>query len=208
MEKTQTKETVQKQYVVDRETAAKFLFKVDAEQTAVETQTTNQGNFLYHVKEFTGTITIQKSGRVVAKLHHYNIAGTDGEIQFTKRFSSEKKLMELAEELKDAVEDIRAKARKAKIASSKKTKKEQPKAETQVAPEQKKHGKNALGHIFGTIADQLDNLFLSNATYDDMVAAGYKPARIKGHFKHLLKDKANLVDIKFENGQYFAKLIN
>ena len=219
MSKTNTN-TTRNQYVVEMEDAAKFLFKVDAEQSAVQTETTKAGNFLYHVKGFIGTITIQKSGRVVAKLNHKDFPHPCQEIVFVKRFSSKEKLMELAEELKDMVEDLRAKARKAKIAARQNkmdnngemprpTKDKKPGLPTGVTGTiEKKHGKNRLGHIYGTIADELDNLFLSNATEEELLKAGYTPVRIKSHFRHLLKDKASLVDVKFENGQYFAKYID
>lgn len=81
-------------------------------------------------------------------------------------------------------------------------------APVKVGVVEKKHGKNRLGHIYGTIADELDNLFLSNVTEEELLKAGYTTVRIKSHFRHLLKDKASLVDVKFENGQYFAKYID
>lgn len=219
MSKTnETSTTARKQYVVDQETAARFLFKVDAEQTAVENVTTNHGNFTYHVKGFEGYITIQKSGRVVAKLNHPDFPRVEDTILFAKRFSNETRLMELAVELKDMVEDLRAKARKAKMATSKKTqKKAKPETATPVksqtteketpAEEKKEHGKNALGHIKNSMADMLDKLFLQGVTEEELQAAGFTPARYKSHFRHLNTAKVALVEVKFENGKYTAKLI-
>ena len=208
MEKTQT---TRKQYVVDQETAAQFLFKVDAEQTSVETQTTKQGNFLYHVKGFVGTITIQKSGRVVAKLNHKDYPHPCQEINFVKRFSSEKKLMELAEELKDMVEALRAKARQARIAArkntEKKAKEETPAEPKTQNPEKKEHGKNALGHIKNSMADMLDKLFLQGVTEEELQTQGFKPARYRSHFRHLNTAKVALVEVRFEDGKYTAKMI-
>ena len=82
---------------------------------------------------------------------------------------------------------------------------------TKAAPGEKKKGpdraKNAIGHIRDTIADKIDQMFLKGTTEKELVAAGIEPSRFKGHFKHLLKDKADAVKVEFANGIYKAELL-
>lgn len=73
--------------------------------------------------------------------------------------------------------------------------------------QEKEHGKNALGHIKNSMAATLDKLFLHGVTEEELQAAGFTPARYKSHFRHLNTAKVALVEVRFENGKYTAKMI-
>lgn len=114
--------------------------------------------------------------------------------------------------LKKAAENVK----KTKTATTATGEEEKPMKKTKAvvkktAPGEKKKGpdrsKNAIGHILNTIADKIDQMFLKGTTEEELVSAGIEPGRFKGHFKHLLKDKADVVKVEFTNGIYKAELL-
>lgn len=86
-------------------------------------------------------------------------------------------------------------------------KEEAPKEEKKTPAEGKKHGKNELGHIYGSAADLLDNLFLKGVTEEELQQHGITPARYKSHFRHLNTAKVQLVGVRFEDGKFTATLV-
>lgn len=210
--------TSRKHYVINDADAAEFTLAIYDANKPVELTRNSKGDIEIGFLKLDGWITIQvKSSKVVARISHPDFPRIEDQILFVKRYFSKKSLMAAADALNAEIKVLTDKVEASKAKTQKKAEKpaEQKKnaAETNPAPVkagtfEKKHGKNRLGHIYGTIADELDNLFLSNATEEELLKAGYTPVRIKSHFRHLLKDKASLVDVKFENGQYFAKYID
>ena len=216
MSKTNTNRT---RYTINDADAAEFTLAIYDVNKPVELTRNSNGDIKIDLRKLDGWITIQvKSGKVVAKLSHPDFPRIEDQILFVKRYFSKKSLMAVADALNAEIKVLTDKVAASMAKTQKKAEKpaEQQKndaAETAPAPVktgtfEKKHGKNRLGHIYGTIADELDKLFLSNVTEEELLEAGYTPVRIKSHFRHLLKDKASLVDVKFENGQYFAKYID
>lgn len=214
MSKTNTNtNTNRTRYTINDADAAEFILTIYDVNKPVDLVRNSNGDIEIELPNLNGKITIQvKSGKVVAKLGHSDFPRVEDQILFVKRYFSKKSLMALADTLNAEIKVLADKAAAKKAEKPAKQQKNDA-IETTPAPVktgtvEKKHGKNRLGHIYGTIADELDNLFLSNVTEEELLKAGYTPVRIKSHFRHLLKDKASLVDVKFENGQYFAKYID
>lgn len=94
------------------------------------------------------------------------------------------------------------------------TKKEKPVKEKAEKPVSNKNNKsktknntmNALGHRIGSIAANLDDLFLKGVTEDDINKAGIDLGRAKGHFKHIAKDKANIATTSCIEGVYKVEM--
>lgn len=137
-----------------------------------------------------GYISLRKSHRMVYEI---------GEERKVVRFSSWKSLRLAIDEMIAAFTQFL------------KTIKEQQKSETVIEKAEKKenrvHGKNELGHIRNSMADLLDQLFLKGVTEKELQEHGFTPARYKSHFRHLNNDKITLVEVRFEDGKYIAKLI-
>lgn len=220
MKSTTNTNTNRTRYTISQQDAANFLCEADPNLgNYVEVKKNQKGDIEHHVKGLDGQIIIQvKSYKIVARLVHPDFPRVEDTILSVKRFFSSKSLMVAARELRAQIQTLMDKVAASKAKTQKKAEKpakqqkndaaEKTPAPVKTGTVEKKHGKNRLGHIYGTIADELDNLFLSNVTEEELLKAGYAPVRIKSHFRHLLKDKASLVDVKFENGQYFAKYID
>lgn len=69
--------------------------------------------------------------------------------------------------------------------------------------------KNALGHLIGSGAAQLDDLFLAakGITEAELEKKGFSKSRYKSHYNHLLNDKADLVKVVWKDGKIAAKLL-
>ena len=90
-----------------------------------------------------------------------------------------------------------------KVAEKKETKKEAKKPTTRKAPER---AKNELGHLIGSAAAELDDLFLAGVTEEQLEKKGFAVSRYKSHFKHLEKDKADLVTVSWNKNKITAKM--
>jgi len=218
MSKTNTN-TNRTRYAINDADTAEFILAVDGANKFDGFAKNSNGDIEIDLPKLDGKITIQvKSGKVVAKLGHRDFPRVEDQILFVKRYFSKKSLMALADALNAEIKVLTDKvaARNAKIQKkAEKPAKQQKNAAAEKTPApvktgtvEKKHGKNRLGHIYGTIADRLDQMFLAGCTEKDFEKNGISLIRAKGHFRHLFKDKASLVDVKFENGQYFAKYID
>ena len=154
-------------------------------------------------KPLNGHISLRKSYRLAYKI---------GEEQKVVRFSSWKSLRpaidEMIAEFKQILENIKGQQKPVTINKndSAETPAEKP-AKKAEKKESKVHGKNKLGHIRNSMADLLDQLFLKGVTEKELQEHGFTPARYKSHFRHLNNDKVTLVEVRFEDGKYIAKLI-
>ena len=147
-----------------------------------------------------GHISLRKSYRLAYKI---------AEEQKVVRFSTWKSLRPAIDEMIAAFEQIlkTIKEQQKPVAVEKNDKAETPTEKPTKKTEKKVHGKNELGHIRNSMADLLDQLFLKGVTEKELQEHGFTPARYKSHFRHLNNDKITLVEVRFEDGKYIAKLI-
>ena len=85
--------------------------------------------------------------------------------------------------------------------------KKSPEKSTKTTEKKANRSKNELGHINGTGAALLDELFLKGVTEDELVERGFTRTRYAGHFKHLEKDKEGLVRVVWKGNTIRAKLL-
>lgn len=90
----------------------------------------------------------------------------------------------------------------AKKAATKATNDKKP--AKKAAPPQR--AKNVLGHLVGSGAAKLDDLFLAGVTEKELEKKGFALSRYKSHYNHLAKDKADLVTVTWKDGKIVAKL--
>ena len=194
-------EKTKKQFTVNNEIAEEFMMILPG--TGDCTVVPVAEKFTITMESFNGTIEIRKSGRVAYNLQHKNFPSIEDEIVGVDRFSSKKSLLVIAEKISAACKALTEKADKllpVEEESVVETTKKEKKSSL-------KHGKNELGHIRDTISDKIDQMFLKGTTEAELIEAGITPVRFKGHFKHLLKDKADRVDVKLVDGVYKAELL-
>lgn len=150
-----------------------------------------------------GHVSLRKSNRLAYKIK---------EEQKVVRFSSWKSLRPAIDEMiaayKQILETIKDQQKPVTVKKNDRaeTPAEKPAKKTE-KKESKVHGKNELGHIRNSMADLLDQLFLKGVTEKELQEHGFTPARYKSHFRHLNNDKVALVEVRFEDGKYIAKLI-
>ena len=165
----------------------------------------DNGDMMFTLRGYTGEIYVKaKSGKLVVKLSHRDYIQTKDCVVMDKRFYSAKSFKDLEMDLAIELIELRDKVKKGEEAKAKLVKDKPAKTQT---TEKKEHGKNALGHIKNTMADMLDKLFLQGVTEEELQAAGFAPARYRSHFRHLNTAKVALVEVRFENGKYTAKMI-
>ena len=115
----------------------------------------------------------------------------------------ETRLKKQAEKAKKTKKDAEDMKKNDKVAEKKETKKEAKKPTNRKAPER---AKNKLGHLIGSAAAELDDLFLAGVTEEQLEKKGFAIARYKSHFKHLEKDKADLVTVSWNKNKITAKM--
>ena len=93
-----------------------------------------------------------------------------------------------------------AEMKKQKNAEAKEAKKDK---KPRTAPQRPK---NELGHLIGSAAAELDDLFLKGVTEEQLEKKGFAVSRYKSHFKHLEKDKADLVTVSWNKNKITAKM--
>lgn len=177
---------------------------IEAHEIPIHSWMEMDTEFRIHLKNpLDGHISLRKSNRLAYKI---------GEEQKVVRFSSWKSLCPAIDEMIAAFEQIlKTIKEQEKTVTVKKNDEAETPAENPAKKAEKKenkvHGKNELGHIRNSMADLLDQLFLKGVTEKELQEHGFTPARYKSHFRHLNNDKVALVEVRFEDGKYIAKLI-
>lgn len=86
-------------------------------------------------------------------------------------------------------------------------KKEKPAKKAEGKKSTPQRAKNELGHLVGSGAAELDELFLKGVTEDELQKKGYALGRYKSHFRHLEADKADVVKVTWKDDKITAKLV-
>lgn len=130
----------------------------------------------------------------------------------------ETRLKKQAEKAKKTKEDEKMKKndkKETKTAPVKETKKvEKPAKENKeekvktkkAGPPRGNAPKSPLGHMEGSTAAKIDEMFLKGTSEKEFEKAGISLSRVKSHYKHIIKKRSDIATITFKDGVYKAVL--